>query len=171
MTLLVQCMILLVFSIRNYLAIKRATESETRRCAINFSHPLYNISTRNIFFKKIILLLLIEMEVKWNTHKKYIYIYVYKIINLQSLKNVNIERPSAFVTNAKMSENNSRSQTGSVRKTCFARAIIDPCKAGIIKFLIILKLMLVTGMSHKSRPSSACKRITFNIRDLFTIGK
>lgn len=80
------------------------------------------------------------MEVNRNTHKKYI--YVYKIINLQSLENVNIERPSAFVERTRVSVNNSRPQTGSVQKTCFARTITDPCKAGIIKILIILKPML-----------------------------
>lgn len=75
------------------------------------------------------------MEVNRNMHEK-IYIYVYKIINLQFLESVNTERPFAFLGEPRNAiENNSHPQTGSVRKACFARAIIDPCKAGIYKNL------------------------------------
>lgn len=76
----------MTLSVLNYLAIKRVTDSKTWRCVNTFFIHYLNVSTRNIVFQKIIALPLIEMEVKLKYAQKYI--YVYKIINLQSLENV-----------------------------------------------------------------------------------
>jgi len=65
---------LLVLSIRNYLVIKIATDNETRCANTFFIHRVTFL--RNIFFKNIILLVFIEMEVNRNTHKKYIYMCI-----------------------------------------------------------------------------------------------